>query len=163
MNTHVSIPIPTKTFLALADFLKNHHSDRDPVVAVTDAINYWLDNADWKPEDLMPEIVVPSRGYTWKYKDSSLFLPHGTEIRMRYKGKYHYAVVDGDEIKYDGQSVTPAYFANLITSTSNGLGSRNAWKDLWIKCPSYKEWMLADDRRKAMKKFADDFLREEAL
>jgi hypothetical protein len=158
MNTQLAIPIPTSLFLELVDFLNKHKSNRDPVIAVVDAISYWMENADWKSEQLMPETVLSNtNGYTWKYKDNSLFLPHGTGIRMRYKGKYHYAAVEGDEIKYQGETVTPAYLANFITRTPKALGSRNAWKDLWIKSPTKQQWELADNLRKLQQKFLEEF------
>jgi len=152
MNTHVSVPIPSSLFVSLVDFLREQGSNRDPVTVVATAIDYWIENASWKQEDLMPEIfTTESRGYTWKYKDSCIFLPHGTEIRMPYKGQYHYAKVEGDEIKYKDAGVSPGSLANAITNSS-----RNAWRDLWIKRPGEKEWTLADQcRRKAKGKTAD--------
>lgn len=144
METQLSVPVNTSTFLKLVDFLREQGSDRDPVEVVETAIFYWIDNASWKREDLMPELYISeARGFTWKYKDAYLFLPHGTEIRMRYKDKYHYAKVDGDDIKYQGESVSPGSLTTLITGSS-----RNAWKDLWIKRPDASEWKLADDCRR---------------
>ena len=137
MSTQISVPIPTTQFLELVDFLRNQADDRDPVTVVSDAIEYWLDNAGWKPE-LVSRQSAESRGYHWK----SLFLPHSTAIRMRYKGEYHYATVAGDEVLYDGRPVSPAALANTITQSS-----RNAWRDLWIKRPGDKEWVLAEDLR----------------
>jgi hypothetical protein len=161
MKTHVSVPIHTSVFLDLVDFLRDQGSNRDPVVAVADAIDYWIQNTSWKQHDLMPEIfTTESRGYTWKYKDSCLFLPHDTEIRMPYKGQYHYAKVVGDEIKYKDAAITPGALANAVTSSS-----RNAWRDLWIKRPDEKEWTLADQLRRETKansptKSADEMLDE---
>lgn len=147
MNSQISVPVSTSIFLELVDFLRDQGSERDPITAVSDAISYWIENASWKQEDLMPEIFgTNSHGYTWKYKDSCLFLPSGTEIRMLYKNQYHYAKVVGDEIKYKDATITPGALANAITSSS-----RNAWRDLWIKRPSEKEWALADQLRRALK------------
>lgn len=147
MNSQISVPVPAKLFLELVDFLREQGSDRDPVQAVSDAIDYWMENASWKPADLMPEIfATKSPGYTWKYKDDAIFLPHGTEIRMPYKGQYHYARVEGDEIKYKGAPTSPGAFANVVADSS-----RNAWRDLWIKRPGDKEWALADKCRREMK------------
>jgi hypothetical protein len=96
------------------------------------------------PDNLMPEIArSASRGFTWRYKDATLFLPHGSELRMRYKDRYHYATVVGDEIQHEGAAVSPAAFARRVTVTS-----RNAWKDLWVKRPDDREWRLADDCRR---------------
>ena len=142
MKTQVSIPIPTAQFVELLDFLRENKDERDPVEVIEFAIEYWMQNASWKPE-LLARISPESRGYTWSYKDHSIFMPHGTDIRMQYKGKYYYAKVEKDEIKFDDKIVTPSTFANLVTKSS-----RNAWRDLWIKRPDDKEWIFADDCRR---------------
>jgi hypothetical protein len=136
METQVAIPVPTEKFLELSNFLQSKGDRRDPVHAVWDAIEYWLMNADWKPELLRQN---DTHGYQWK----SLFLPEGTQIRMPYKGQYYYAKVERDEIIYEGKSISPGSLANTITSSS-----RNAWRDLWIKRPDDKEWKLADECRR---------------
>lgn len=152
MNTQISIPVTTSTFLMLVDFLREQGSNKDPVVAVEDAIHYWMDNASWKQEDLMPELFTTgSRGYTWKYKKTSIFLPHDAEIRMRYKRQYHYAKVEGDEIKFQGVSVSPSTLVKTITGNC-----RNAWRDLWIKYPNSGEWKLADESRRRAEKVAQE-------
>lgn len=135
MKTQISVPVYTQQFLELANFLRSNGDPRDPVEIVSVAIDYWLDNASWKPELLSES---DTRGYQWK----NLFLPSGTQIRMQYKGAYFYAKVDGDEIIYDGQPNSPGSLANTIAGNS-----RNAWRDLWIKRPEDKEWKLADECR----------------
>ena len=135
MNTQLSIPIDTEQFLALIDFLRSNGDRRDPTMAVADAIDYWMDNASWKPELITTSI---SRGYQWK----NLFLPDGTEIRMQYKGVYSYANVDGDVLLYSGKPFSPSTMANTVTGSS-----RNAWKDIWVKRPGDADWCLADDLR----------------
>lgn len=135
MKTKISVPIYTQQFLELANFLRSNGDPRDPVEIVSVAIDYWLDNASWKPELLS---ASDTRGYQWK----NLFLPSGTQIRMQYKGAYFYAKVDGDEIIYDGKPISPGSLANTIAGNS-----RNAWRDLWIKRPDDKEWKLADECR----------------
>lgn len=135
MKTKISVPIYTQQFLELANFLRSNGDPRDPVEIVSVAIDYWLDNASWKPELLSES---DTRGYQWK----NLFLPGGTQIRMQYKGAYFYAKVDGDEIIYDGKPISPGSLANTIAGNS-----RNAWRDLWIKRPDDKEWKLADECR----------------
>lgn len=137
METQISIPLPTRQFLDLVEFLKSQGDARDPVLAVADAIDYWMDNASWKPE-LMRLAPTSNLGYQWK----SLFLPDTTEVRMQYKGDWHYAKVEGDKLMYEGEAITPGRLANTITQTS-----RNAWRDLWIKRPADVEWRLADDCR----------------
>ena len=135
MNKQICVPIEIAQFLGLVDFLRSSGDSRDPVIAIADAIDYWMDNASWKPELLTKSA---SMGYQWK----SLFLPDGTEIRMQYKGAYSYASVEGDELVYEGKPISPSTLANTIAGSS-----RNAWRDLWIKRPGDSDWCLADDLR----------------
>lgn len=130
----VSVPIPTCQFLELTDFLRNKKDQRDPVLVISDAIDYWLLNADFKPELLVEE--KSGNGYQWK----KLFLPHGTKLRMQYKEVYFYAKIEGDEVIYEGKPVSPATMVNAISGTS-----RSAWRDLWFKRPEDKEWLPAKD------------------
>lgn len=137
MFKQISVPMPTDVFLQLAKFLEEKGDVRDPVSAVADAVEYWMQNADWKPELLQ----VPSsdgRGFQWK----SVFMPSGTEVRMPYRGDWYYARVEGDQLIYEGAATTPGRLANTITQTS-----RNAWRDLWIKRPGDSTWHLADSLR----------------
>jgi hypothetical protein len=144
MKTFVAIPVPTDEFLALVNFLREEGSSRDPVETVSHAIDYWIKNARKNPNNLSSgKIDTLGRGFTWKHKDNQIFLPHDTEIRMRYKHRYHYAKVEGDEIIYEGKSLSPARLARTITNSS-----RNAWHDLWIKHPGWKTWKLADEWRR---------------
>jgi hypothetical protein len=138
MNSNISVSIPTKMFLELVDFLKENDDPRDPVIAIHDAIDYWMQNASWKPELLLKS---DTQGYQWK----NVFLPSGTELRMQYKGDYYYAKVEGDSVMYNGRSITPSVLANTVAN-----GSRNAWRDIWVKRPGPNgdtEWKLADDIR----------------
>lgn len=135
MKTQISIPIETEQLLCLLDFLRSNGDARDPVIAIADAIDYWIENASWKPELLTKSV---SLGYQWK----SLFLPDRSEIRMAYKGAYAYARVESDKIVYNGKSISPSIFANTIASSS-----RNAWLDLWVKRPGDADWCLADELR----------------
>ena len=118
MKTQIAVPVGTEQFLQLADFLRSNRDPRDPVDVIATAIEYWMDNASWKPELLSES---DTRGYQWK----SLFLADGTQIRMQYKGTYYYAKVEGDEITYLGKSISPGSLANTIAGSS-----RNAWRDL---------------------------------
>ena len=137
METSISVPVSTSLFLRLVDFLRESDSAIDPVDGVSDAIAYWIDNASWKSELLERPAAG---GYTWK----TLYLPHGTDLRMKYSGKYHYAKVEGDQVMYDGAAISPGALANTIAGNS-----RNAWRDLWIKRPWDKEWHLAESLRVA--------------
>ena len=135
MKTQISVPLETEQFLSLVDFLRSNGDARDPVIVIADALDYWMDNASWKPELLMESV---SRGYQWK----SLFLPDRTEIRMQYKGAYFYAIIENDALIYNGKPISPSTLANTIAGSS-----RNAWRDLWVKRPGDTDWCLADELR----------------
>jgi hypothetical protein len=147
MESTISVPIPTSQFLSLAAFLKAEGDVRDPVDVIVFAIEYFLENAGWKDEDLL--VRSESLGYQWK----EVFLPSGTRIRVPYKGKYFYAEVEKDQVIYEGESISPSALANQVTGAS-----RNAWKTLWISRPGEKDWTLADDLRRDSAK-ADEALK----
>jgi len=136
-NSHVNIPVATSVFLALVDFLRTEGSDRDPVQAVTNAIEYWIENASWKQTDLLPEVFDQPKhmGYWWKH----FLMPPGTKIRMKYKGETYHASVEGDAFVYDGKKMTPSAFANKVAG-----GARNAWRDLLIQRPGDSAFRLAE-------------------
>lgn len=143
----ISVPIPSSLFIELVDFLREQGSNRDPVETVSTAINYWIDNASWKQEDLMPEIFTDDKGYSWK----NVFLPHGTKIRMKYKGNYYYAQVEADDVIFEEEVVSPSEFANKVANSS-----RNAWRDLEIRRPHDDDWISADKLRVAVRKIRSD-------
>lgn len=149
MDTKLGVPVSQELYLRVVESEKVLGTSRNPVEVIEMAIYYYLEQLDWKADDLVGSRISPrSRGYTWKHKDSNLFLPDGTEIRMRFAKSYHYAKVMGDDIQYLGQSITPGSLANAI-----GGGNRNAWRDLWIKRPTDKEWKQADQCRKEILDF----------
>jgi hypothetical protein len=137
----VGVPVRTALVVQLADFLREKGSDRDLVDVVDTAIQYWIDNANWKTEDLMPEVFERQnhRGYQWK----TLLLPPGTNVRMIYKGDTYQAAVEGDDFVYDGKKMSPSEFANTVARGT----ARNAWRDLLIKRPQDQSYRLADDLR----------------
>lgn len=129
----ISVPIATSTFIDLVDFLREKKSSRDPLEVIQSAINYWMDNADWKEDILFP--ISLATGYSWK----SVFLPSGTALRIRYNSEYHYAKVEGDKLMYEGQSTSPNQFALKVAGCA-----RDAWRDLWVKRPSDTDFVVAN-------------------
>lgn len=66
------------------------------------------------------------RPLVWK----TVTVPEGSEVRMSYGGKHHYARVQNEAI-FDGDSYySPNEWTLKITGTA-----RNAWRDLWFKKP----------------------------
>jgi hypothetical protein len=132
----ISVPISTSTFINLVDFLRMKKSSRDPLEVIEAAIDYWMDNADWKEEILAP--TSHATGYSWK----SVFLPSGTALRIRYNSEYHYAEVEGDKLTFGGESVSPNQFALKVAGCA-----RDAWRDLWVKRPSDADFVVANSLR----------------
>ena len=76
----------------------------------------------------------PCRGYRWK----TLFLPDSTELRMETIGSTYYARVAGDQIIFNGRSVSPRGMTVAVAGDG-----RNAWRDLWLKPPGERYWKQA--------------------
>ncbi len=115
-------------------------SGLDPVAAIEQGIRYYIDKADWNTDDVMPDVFeMRDKGHIWE----PISLPHGTLIRMKYKGEHHYAKVVGDQVIYDGKPTTPSKLANAIAGSN-----RNAWHDLWVKRPDDEGWIKADVLRR---------------
>lgn len=136
----IHVAISPKTYFELSAFLAEQGAPDDPTDVIEAAISYWMDNASWKQDDLIPSRRETQRGYRWK----TLFLPDGTKVRMRYRGQYHYAEVIGDELLVDGKPLSPAEFTHKVTNTN-----RNAWRDIEVLRPAEKTWRAADQLRGA--------------
>ncbi|MES2295857.1 MAG: hypothetical protein V4582_02390 [Pseudomonadota bacterium] len=94
---------------------------------------------EWMRRHAPDTIPMPAtKGYQWK----QLFLPVGTLLRTVFGGKNHHCVVEGDQIVFNGQAVSPSGFVNAV-----GGIRRNAWRCTWILFPDTKEWKLADTLR----------------
>lgn len=136
MNDRWVVQLPPQTYLALAEYLQESGSGADAGEVAATAIDQWLAQTRIRAETARAGVA---RGYQWK----SLFLPAGTRLRMSFAGKSHYAHVEGDEIIFDGESLSPAQIANRIAG-----GTRNAWRDLWIQFPGERTWKPAGLRRR---------------
>lgn len=76
-------------------------------------------------------------------------IPHGSELRMNYKGREYHAVVDDGKIIWDGKAFSsPSEAAvGVIQSTGQDQTRANGW-DYWkVKTPESGEWRLADELR----------------
>lgn len=129
----------------------------DPCILAVDQVEGFLDvnGADpsfWTEEGLKAfeaeqapssgAYGQPNLGFQWK----TLFLPNGTEVKMVYKGRTHYAVVSHERVKDSDGSFTPAEWARKVANHT----ARNAWRDIWIRMPAQESWILADKARNAV-------------
>jgi hypothetical protein len=128
-NEAVSVGLPTKVYLDLAFQLRKGGDLRSPEEVVLLAVRHWLAARVGKPDGL---------GYQWK----ELFLPDGTKLRMRYRGAWHYASVEGDRLVYAGEPVSPRDWGLMVTGAV-----RNAWRDVWIRSSINDGWVKAASLR----------------
>lgn len=92
-NETISVEVPVGAYLELAFQLRSSGDMRQPDEVVALALKTWLGNRQGKSYG----------GFQWK----SLFLPDGTELRMRYRGVDYYATIDSDKLKYAGEAISP--------------------------------------------------------
>lgn len=140
MNKHMVVKLDHATRRALLNFLQVSGDGRSVEQIVDLAVKGWL--ADAVRADPAAAIAA-SHGYQWK----SLFLPEGTLLRACYHGEYFTAQVIGDAIQYHGREYSPRQLLMHITG-----GVRNAWLELWVRCPGDVRWHLADTRRRILRR-----------
>lgn len=131
LNSFVSVPLPTA--------LVNSLLTRSPHGISSLIENVVYDYLERTEEDFIPPIQA--EGVHWE----SLFLPNGTEVRTKYFGEYKTALVDGENIVWEGK--TYPSFARL-TNAMRGGTMNNAWKELHVKRPADKMWMSAQSIRR---------------
>src|SRR6476646_791733 len=68
-----------------------------------------------------------SRGYHWQ----NVFLPNGTQLKMQYRSRDHFAEIRHQQLYHEGTSTSPSQFACRVADNT----SRNAWRDIWVKRP----------------------------
>jgi hypothetical protein len=86
------------------------------------------------PEQAAP-LAQHERGYLWK----TLFLPHATQLRLECTYGTFHAHVEGDEILFEGRSVSPR--GMMVAVAGEG---RNAWRDLSLRMPGAQCWKRAN-------------------
>ncbi|HEY1148438.1 MAG TPA: hypothetical protein VGF27_07680 [Pseudoduganella sp.] len=117
------------SYAALAElrtFLRTSGSALCTAEAIVRAIK------DWIRTQQSAEAAGP--GYQWK----NVFLPAGTQLRMRCAEQLFYADVIGDQIVFRGRPVSPRQMACAAAGEQ-----RNAWRDLWIRRPQDRAWSPA--------------------
>jgi hypothetical protein len=144
-ESYICVPVRTELFVGLVAFL--HEADRadDPVELIEAAIRALIDRGDGDADGLLlaPAEAPPAavgRGYVWK----GVYLPHGTQLRMKYRGQIHHASVEGDRLLFQGRPVSPGELAKNVAGSN-----RNAWRDLWVMLPGAERWVVADALRRS--------------
>lgn len=136
--THLlfSLPASLETYQSLGNFMYEQGIEEEMYVVVDRVITEWLSGTLQKKTRACATTLD---GYQWK----DVFLPSGTQLRNVYHRTSYLARVEGREILYDGQSVSPAQFVNAI-----GGKFRNAWATVWVRFPNDCEWQRAITLRK---------------
>ncbi|MCG2582866.1 hypothetical protein [Massilia sp. TS11] len=127
------VTLTSPAVAALAAFLQRTGNPQPLERVVEQAIRFWL---DFQGDTL--------RGYQWK----SLFLPEGTQLRVCYASQFYVAQVEGDAIVYNGRKVSPRQFVIAVMHSV-----RNAWHEVWLRCPGDGRWHLADARRRLLRRY----------
>jgi hypothetical protein len=140
MFEKTGLTIHASTAQAIKRFLAARGDPGNFEAVVEEALLAWLDRA---AIDNPPVAQGAARGYLWK----SLFLPEGTLIRFDYRRQTHHAEVRGDRIVYQGRPFSPRQLLLHVTGAV-----RNAWQELWLRCPTDNRWHLADTRRHLLRR-----------
>lgn len=103
------------------------------------------------------EVYGPAdRGYQWQ----DLFLPNGAELRMKYKGEYHYAHIRHEKVASKcGARQTPSQWVSTVANDT----ARNAWRDIDVKLSPIEKWNSALYLRREIEKtldYANESLKE---
>lgn len=122
--------VAPELLLELSSHLRLSESNSSFEEAIAEAIHGWI-AAD---RQRRPQAIPHSHGYQWK----SLFLPDSTELRMTCAGTNFYGRVTGDDIIFQGRSVSPRGMTLAVAGDG-----RNAWRDLWIRLPGERIWKTA--------------------
>lgn len=132
LDAFVAVPLPIELY---AEFTRRYPGGVSSVIEQV----AW-DFLDRTAEDFE---AVPRRsnGVHWE----SLFLPEGTEVRTKHFNEYKVAIIQGQEIVWDGK-IYPSM--SQLARTMRGNTSNNAWKVLEVKRPSDTKWQSADFLRK---------------
>lgn len=128
MCPRVSLAINLATLRALLDYHSESESELDLADLADLAIREWL---------------VRQRGpqgYLWK----TVLLPDGSRLRISSRERAFYATVVGDELVFEGQSMSPNQFATASLGTV-----RNAWQAIYVQLPGERDWKRATRLRYA--------------
>lgn len=97
-------------------------------------------HAKWQAENAAASEQAREEALPLVWKEVTIAA--GSDVRMAYGGKHHYAKVKGGKIVDDDGAYSPSEWASKIA----GGTSRNAWRDLWFKQP-LKQWTPAQRLR----------------
>jgi hypothetical protein len=111
----------------------------------------WGDRIDEVAEKYAPDVFErwdredERRSAEWRENNQPLVwkeisVSAGSEVRMAYGDKHHYAIIQRGHIVDNGNEYSPSEWASKVADNT----SRNAWRDLWFKEPLSKAWVPAE-------------------
>ena len=155
---HVFIPFDRELY---ADIVYLSDGKIDPSAVAENLVRQWIGatihDGMWPGEHLwtVAQKYAPEVADTWDFDSKrvrggdedamplvwkDVTVPAGSEVRMSYGGKYHYAKVQKGRItEVDGGSYSPSEWASKVADGT----SRNAWRDLWFREPLSSIWVPA--------------------
>ncbi|MER8885837.1 hypothetical protein NKJ73_07070 [Mesorhizobium sp. M0074] len=154
---YVSIPFPQDLYNRI---ILRSGGKLDPVSLAVDQVEQFIERTRdeplvWTREGVAQfaaeqavagaEFGDPDRGHQWSF----VFLPNGTELRMKYLGKTHYATIKSENVVSD--ATTFSSVSQWVRNVARGT-SRNAWHDVWIRFPKESEFRYSDTVRDAKRK-----------
>lgn len=145
----------------LAAFLKETDSRRLPAEVAHEAITDWIA----RQRGRMPNVVIAPddeplaqdgaaaraahppvpNGYRWK----TIFLPHGTRLRMHTAAGAQDGVIQNGELVFNGRRMSPRQMT--IAAAGDGY---NAWRSLWLLLPDSSRWKNALQLRREVEQKA---------
>lgn len=159
-NDYIYVPFPRELYDKV---VIRSEGKIDPVYLAIYKLEEWIENTlhdlqEWTEEGFKewqaeldqsssgPSLGDPLKGYQWK----ELFLPNGSDLRMTYQSKNHYAQIRHEKVMYEGAAYSPSQLASKIADNT----SRSAWRDLWVKFPGESNWHLGSELRRRQKREA---------
>jgi hypothetical protein len=108
----------------------------DHLYEVAEKYAPWVrEHLDKDEARLSAKLHEDNQPLVWK----EISVPAGSEVRMAYGDKHHYASIRRGHIVDDGKEYSPSEWASKVADGT----SRNAWRDLWFKEPFSKTWVPA--------------------
>ncbi len=134
LDSFVAVPLPHDLY---AQLVRRYPTGVSSVLeqVLQDFLDRTEDDFAAKQED------ARENGVQW----DALYLPHGTQIRTKYFGKYPIAEVAAGEILLEGRKYASM---SQLARAMRGNTSNNAWVVLEIKRPTDRDWIRADRLRK---------------
>ncbi|MCL1075307.1 hypothetical protein [Shewanella dokdonensis] len=131
IEQYLSVPIPESLYLALAQ----HY----PTGVAASIANILSDHLANKDENARQEYSGEG-SFQW----AQLTLPHKTQLRTKYYGKYLIADIINGKLIWNSKSYLSV---SELINTMRGGTRNNAWRCTEIKYPNETSWLLADRLR----------------